>query len=232
MQKIRTLLIQFDNTIDAHEVPLFRGAIINSLEHKLTLFHNHTESGYRYKYPMIQYKRIRKKAALFCIGEGVDQVGEFFCSFTPTIHIGKREIELKVESITPSNFLIQQWETPYNYRIRRWVALNSENYIKYEALESLTDRILFLENILVANILSFSKSIGLFFENKVECKITNILNQQSIKLKGVKLLAHDIEFKCNVSLPNYMGLGKGVSLNMGTLTRYYNHAVQPTPLSI
>ena len=227
MQRIRTLLIQFDNDIDVHEVPLFRGAIIHSLNNKLTLFHNHTKDGYRYRYPMIQYKRIRKKAALFCIGEGVDQVGELFCSFTPQIRIGNREVELKVESITPSNFLVQQWDTPYSYRLRRWLPLNTDNYIKYESLDSLSEKISFLENILVANILSFSKGINLFLKDKVVCKITNILNQKSVKLKGVKLLAIDLEFKCNVSLPNYMGLGKSASLNFGTLTRFYQQDTLP-----
>ena len=220
MPKIRTLIIEFKNEIQNHEIPLFRGAIINSLENKLPLFHNHTEDGFRYGYPMIQYKRIRKKAALFCIGEGVDQVGEFFASYSSTLRLGERTISLEVDTSKPSSYQVQLWVTPYHYRVRKWIALNSDNYDTYEQLEGMTERIAFLENILVGNILSFSKGINLFFEDKVTCKITNLLDQRKVKFKGVNLLALDVEFKSNVSLPNYMGLGKGVSLNFGTLTRF------------
>jgi hypothetical protein len=34
-------------------------------------------------------------------------------------------------------------------------------------------------------------------------------------------MSFDAEFKTNVSLPDYIGLGKGVSLGMGTVVRKY-----------
>ena len=43
-----------------------------------TLFHNHLGKDYRFSYPLIQYKRIRKKPHLFCIEDGVDEVHHFF----------------------------------------------------------------------------------------------------------------------------------------------------------
>lgn len=50
---IKTLLIKFQNKISASEIPLFRGAVINSLDEKLVLFHNHVNDKLRYAYPLI-----------------------------------------------------------------------------------------------------------------------------------------------------------------------------------
>ena len=40
--------------------------------------------------------------------------------------------------------------------------------------------------------------------------------------KGTKLMAFDAEFRSNVSLPDFVGLRKGVSLGMGTVVRRYD----------
>ena len=39
------------------------------------------------------------------------------------------------------------------------------------------------------------------------------------KFKDVKMTAYDLRFTCNVSLPNYIGLGKGVSHGFGTIRK-------------
>lgn len=76
-----------------------------------------------------------------------------------------------------------------------------------------------LENLLTANILSMAKGLGVHFERQVECKITAMEEPRLTTYKGVKMMAFDAEFKSNVSLPDYVGLGKGVSLGMGTVVR-------------
>ena len=80
MPKIRTLLLQFTNEISSTEIPKYRGAVIASLENKNILYHNHLDDKFRYAYPLIQYKRLHKKAAILCIGEGINAIHEFFTS--------------------------------------------------------------------------------------------------------------------------------------------------------
>lgn len=59
---IKTLIIIFDYKLKINEIPLFRGAIIDSTQNDNNLFHNHLDdSKYRYAYPLIQYKRIGGK---------------------------------------------------------------------------------------------------------------------------------------------------------------------------
>ena len=62
------LVIYFENEITPQEIPLFRGAIINSIDSDSLLFHNHTELGVRYGYPLIQYKSIAGRAVIVWIG--------------------------------------------------------------------------------------------------------------------------------------------------------------------
>ena len=79
MKYVRTLTILTDAEIHQHEVTLFRGAVIKSLgEHPNLYFHNHLEGDkFRYAYPLIQYKRLGGKAAIVCVEDGVDIIGQF-----------------------------------------------------------------------------------------------------------------------------------------------------------
>jgi hypothetical protein len=56
MDKIKTLTIIFNNEISQQQIPLFRGAIIDTMDNANILFHNHDEDNLRYSYPLIQYK--------------------------------------------------------------------------------------------------------------------------------------------------------------------------------
>jgi hypothetical protein len=79
MNYTKTLIVFFKNDIKPFEIPKFRGAIINSLEENNILFHNHLEnSNFRYSYPLIQYKCINKSAAIVCVGNGTEAIGNFF----------------------------------------------------------------------------------------------------------------------------------------------------------
>lgn len=219
---VKTLVIRFTNELYYNEIECFRGAILQTMENANVLFHNHLEEDkLRYAYPLIQYKRIHRKAALVCVGEGTEAIGEFFSSCHSHVLIGERSVTLEVESVRAHQTLVQVWEDLFMYRIRKWLPLNQENYARYMALESLAEKYAMLEKLLTGNILSFAKGLGIHFEKQVECKITTIEEPRIFTYKGVKMMAFDAEFKCNVSLPDYVGLGKGVSLGHGTVVRKY-----------
>jgi hypothetical protein len=69
------------------------------------------------------------------------------------------------------------------------------------------------------NILSFAKGIGVHFDMSVTCRITNMDEIGGMAYKSIKFAAFDMMFKTNVSLPNYIGLGKGVSHGFGTIVQ-------------
>lgn len=203
--KIKTLLVRFRNTISHQELECFRGAVISAMKNANVLFHNHEEGGrLRYAYPLIQYKRTQQKAAILCLGEGTEAIGEFFAACKFDVRLGERATVLEVESVKANQSLVQVWDSLFTYRIRRWLPLNKENYETYSGLSGIVERCSFLERMLVGNILSFATGIELHFAQRVECRITELSEPYTVWYKGTKLMAFDAEFKTNVSLPDYV----------------------------
>lgn len=216
------LTILFENEINREDIPSFRGAVIHSLEKKSLLFHNHEGDGFRYSYPLIQYKRIRKKAAIFCIGQGTEEIGELFIAKIPTLQLNKKAFDPVIEKIIPQKYRIQIWDQVFDYKINNWIPLNSRNYLKYCELDDPAEKKHFLERILIGNILSFAKGIGVRFEKEIKCDMYSFSETYRVKVKDTIMQCFDARFKCNVSLPNYLGLGKHVSINYGVVTKNMN----------
>lgn len=222
MPIIRTLVLRFSNEISASDIPKFRGAVIASLKEKNILYHNHDENGVVYRYPRIQYKRINKKAAIVCVKEGVDAIHELFTSGNFTYRIGEKDMEMRIESVNTYENDIDFCDTLQSYHLHNWLPLNSENYKEYQVIERYADKIVFLEEKLKANLLAFFSSIKYHVGQKIFLNIVDIRPPIFVYYKGVKLMAFDVEFKANLTLPNHIGIGKSASVGYGTLSRIKN----------
>jgi hypothetical protein len=214
---VRILTIETDADIHAKEVPLFRGAVLNCLRDRANLlFHNHiADDKFRYSYPLIQYKRIGGRAAIVCIEEGVDIIGQFLTETDGMIKIGEREVTCNTRQIQPARLLIQTWEDSFKYHISRWLPLNSKNYQLYQTTEGLVEKISLLENILKGNLLSMLKGLNIHLEHELIVKITNISDSYILYNKGVGMTAFNADFKCNLTIPNNVGVGKNASIGYG-----------------
>lgn len=220
---IQTFLIKFNEKISLNEISAFRGAIIKLIDQPSLLFHNHLDDdNVRYSYPLIQYKRINGCAAIFCISDGINAIGNLLSMPNYNICMNSRSINLTINKVMPRKHLIQIWDSCFKYRTRNWLPLNSKNYQQFCQLEDLSSQIEFLEKILVGNILSFAKGIGIEIDKSLTCKLTSLNGSKLLSAKGVKMMAFDIEFNTNISLPDYIGLGKHSSLGFGTTVRNYN----------
>ena len=173
-----------------------------SLKQKNILYHNHDENGVVYKYPRIQYKRINRKAAIVCVKEGVDAIHELFASGNFTYRIGEKDMEMRIESVNTYENDIDFCDTLQSYHLHNWLPLNSKNYNEYKGIERYADRIVFLEKKLKANFLAFFSSIKYHVEKQIILNIVNIKEPILISYKGVKLMAFDVDFNVNLSLPN------------------------------
>ena len=171
------------------------------------------------------YKRIQGKAAIVCLKEGTEAIGQFFSEGTFTFNLGNRYVKMELGSVLSRKCLVQTWNSMFKYRIRRWIPLNSENYQRYKAMEGISEKISFLESILIANLLSFSKGIGVYVEKEIQCKLTSLYDPFLVKNKGIKLMAFDIEFVTNMSLPDYIGIGKNASIGYGVVTHVRNETI-------
>lgn len=221
--RLPILRIQFKNRLLREDIPAFRGAINDIVGRENTLlFHNHTENGFRFSYPLIQYKRIQQKATIVCIGEGTEEIGKLFATCNFNIQLANERIKLEVDKIHADKTLIQVWDDKFEYNLRKWLPLNQENYNSYTRLDSIAERYAMLERLLIGNILSFAKGVGITIDKNIIVNIKEVTNERRYFYKGIKMQGFDIAFSSNVTLPDFIGLGHGVSMGFGMTTRRHN----------
>lgn len=218
-REVKQVVVVFSCTLSDKEVPLFRGAMLHAVQGESTLFHDHIGEGFRYRYPLIQYRSMDGYASAIGLEEGVEAIDRFLADGDVCkVRIGRRTEPLLVTRIKrlQTTFALTA-ETEQTYVIRHYLPFNQENYKAYQEMDSLIERYALIEKCLVGNILSLAKSLGVFFDQKVVAKLVAVDNEASYKYKNIKMVGFDLKFKTNVQLPQYIGLGKGVSLGFGEI---------------
>lgn len=218
---LKFAVAEFSIPLSEREIPLFRGAMLHAAQGDSTLFHDHVGEGFRYRYPLIQYKVINEHAAVVCLDDGVEVMRQFLQdNRSCQVRIGQRMELLRVasgyEDILPMGICESGEEQ--TYLLHRYLPLNQENYEQYKQMDSLVERYALIERCLLGNILSMAKGLGLFFEQKVKVTLLDVENEHIYRYKKVNMTGFDLKFKTNVLLPGYAGLGKGVSLGFGVIT--------------
>ena len=218
---LNTLIIKFNNAINYNEIPLFRGAVIGAIGSECNeLFHNHRGDGYRYSYPMIQYKRIRGCAAIVCVGQGTEVIGAFFNTGHFIFKLGElREEKFVIDMIKTRRTEVQVWDEDFRYTLRDWLPFNSENYHRYIVCEGIVERTSLLEQIWVGNVLSMCKGLGISVEREIKCKIVSLNEPRKVYYKGVPMMSFSCELTSNITLPDHIGIGKGASMGHGIIVR-------------
>lgn len=181
---------------------------------KIVEFHNHLDQiTFNYKSPNIQYRVIDGNLSILGINEG----GDILLKSIEEIKLDEiildgidNKIKEKEIKITFPELEIK--DERYDYKFESfWIALNEENYKKYQKGE------FSLDNQLRNNILEFFKlsrvqatkriiAVGEFEEHKIIEKDTVILG-----FTGT--------FKTNVNLPDLIALGKRKSVGFGIIKR-------------
>ena len=62
-----------------------------------------------------------------------------------------------------------------------------------------------------------AKGLGTRIESRISCTITDLSEPELLESKSVKMMSFDLGFKANISLPQYIGLGKQVSTGHGMI---------------
>lgn len=216
--KLNVFTLLTDIDLKPEEIPFLRGAMIRLAGNDNIDFHDHENDGFRYSYPRVQYKIIDNKAAVVFVGQGAESIGKILSGAGTKIQVGRRAAVFNITDMPLSQTSVEVNDIRFIYKLSRWLPLNQDNYELFSSLESLQEKCAFLERLLVGNILSFAKGVGIFFDSEVEASIVDIEMMGQYKFKNVNMLGFDVVFSTNVSLPQYAGLGKGVSLGFGMIT--------------
>jgi len=217
MKQIKFLRIRFQPTIQAAELPKFRGAVIQAVEQSHILFHNHQGDAFRYAYPLIQYQRERGYPVIVCIEEGVDEIHALFERRIDRLRLGARAIDLKVDAIDLKEWRLEVSPRFFQQHIRHWLALSSDNYTRYQRLSDELERRAFLANILRGNLLAMAKGLGWYIEQEVLVAMHEISSPRPVFYKDTRLMAFDATFSANILLPPGIGLGKGAAKGFGVV---------------
>lgn len=221
--KIVTLNYEIEDKLPVRYGHKLRGYFANNF--KEILFHNHyDDGGYRYGYPLIQYKIIHGQPFVLGINKGGELIAEHFLSIDRLVLGGKEyytpggQLSVDSEVVRINN----DYEMPiYKYTfITPWLGLSQENYRTYKNKyidKSQKERMDFLKSIITGNILSFASEIDWWIEEEVN--IVPSLSNISVKFKGEDMIGFTGFFYSNVYLPENIGLGKSTSRGFGTIIR-------------
>ena len=177
-------------------------------------FHNHLDQiTFNYKSPNIQYRVIDGNLSILGINEG----GDILLKSIEKIKLDEivlegidNKIKEKEIKITFPELEIQ--DERYDYKFESfWIALNEENYKKYQKGD------LSLDIILRNNILEFFKLSGVQATKRIIA--TGIFEENKIIEKDTTILGFTGTFKTNVNLPDLIALGKRKSVGFGIIKR-------------
>lgn len=217
---IKTIILTFQSDRPfKEETHHFRGFFANKFT-EFSHLHQHYKEKLVYRYPLVQYKKIKDQLMIIGINHGADLLAMLYDKFdniklkNSNYHIYERGIKLRE---IPYGLIDQQIK--YDF-LTPWLGLNQKNYFKYYDQNTAEERKSFLERILTGNILSMSKTLDYFVNGKIKCQL-NVRTQKE-RIKDANVIGFIGNFETNFILPDYIGLGKSVSRGFGTIKRNEN----------
>lgn len=214
--KINTcnLLIKTDKDI-SQESNKLRGYIGNKFKNHPLLHNHYGNEKFLYSYPLVQYHIFDGQAMIFGIEEGVDALKDI-SSDLKELKLDNTYYSIEEKIIREKEVDVNTSNDEYHYKfITPWLALNTHNFKKYNNLDDWKEKKLFLNKILIGNILSMAKGLGIIVNRRIYVKTH--LEPVSVNYKSVKMLGFTGEFKVRFKIPDYFGFGKGVSHGFGSV---------------
>lgn len=216
---LQTLHLTFSHRIFSREIPNWRGAFIEMAGWEDDLFHNHQNSqerdGYLYRYPLVQYRFYKGRAGLFALNEGVEAIQKVLTTSDWMLNWEGQKVYLQVEDLKMNEYKLKIIPDRKPYKLFKWLALNQDNYEKWQACKGIKARIDLLERILGSNLISLCKGLNWRPEERIEVNIQEIRHTEMVRYHETKLLSFNIVYDTNVLLPPGIAIGKGVSHGFG-----------------
>lgn len=213
---LQILALTFDLPLSPPRISQWRGAMAAAVGLENDEYHNHRpDGGFRYRYPLVQYRCHNGNAALLALGEAAQSVGQWLGDSPGPLRLGADLVWPRILEMDARTWSLRLLETPRLYRLNDWLALNQVNYRYWDKLDSLEARARELDRILAANIIAFAKGVHWQVPGRFEARVRQIRRTRRLTFKGAELMGFDVSFSCNVDLPPGIGLGKGISHGFG-----------------
>ena len=174
----------------------------------------------RFLYPRVQVKILNEQIYIIGVNEGVESVLSICDKFESldfgniTFEIQDCDIEDANQQFIPSKHLVR-----YRF-ITPWVALNHMTGGKYKFLTN-QEKPSYLNKLLGQNIVFLANEVGINLEDNIftKVKVSSLFPKPVDENKWGAFMG---EFKTNFILPNYIGIGNGITRGFGTIYGMFN----------
>jgi hypothetical protein len=217
--KLKTLVLILKTSEKIKEdAAKLRGYIANRFKEYPILHHHIEEAGYLYTYPRVQYKLIEGTAIILGIEEGAEILKKISDEIEG-LELGKSVYNVESIQMNLMNAEFGPCRENRHYKfVTHWLALNPGNYEKYKEIRDWKEKKEFLNGILVGNVLSMCKSLDYVVTSKLY--VHSRLDDEMVEYKGVPVIGFTGEFRVNFRIPDFFGLGKGVSQGFGVIKAF------------
>ena len=202
---------------DAHKL---RGYFGSFFKETSPLLHHHLDGGgFRYAYPLVQYKVIDGVPTLLGLGEGAALMVQLFLE-VKELNINGLVYPVHAKHIHSERIVIGMSDQLHTYSIETmWIALNQENHTRFLRNDK-AEKQDQLESIAVRNILSFFSGVDsrLSQEQRIMVKLVG-LQLCETNYKNTRIIGFKGNLVTNAILPNFIGIGKSVSRGFGMLRK-------------
>jgi hypothetical protein len=192
-----------------------RGAVVAKVDHPE--FHHHRGTDLLYRHPLIRYDVSPDAAVIAGLAEGALLLRGLPRFEELTLGNERHPvIEHRMETVRVN---IGPTRRPVSYQVKTpYLALNQENHMSWEHGSPIERRRL-LERVVVGNLLSLSKAVGLHVEERLRAEVDlETIGLHELK-PGVRLLGFRGTFRVNFAVPDGWGIGKSSARGFGTLNR-------------
>jgi len=174
----------------------------------------------KFLYPRVQVKILNEDIYIIGVKEGVDPVLSLVDNLTEldfgNITFSIKDFDIKNDE---QQFIFSEQILRYSF-VTPWVALNKVTSGKYKSLSN-KKKIIYLNQLLGQNLIFLANEVGASIENGIYAKVT-IHNLVPKHVDDNKWKAFQGEFKSNIILPNYIGLGNGITRGFGSIYKEIN----------
>lgn len=180
-------------------------------------FHQHVGDRLIYQHPLVRYDVSTGEAVISGLAEGAALLRSLpaFEAFT----LGDQMYQVLEHRLETDRIDLGPTPKPVTYNFQTpYLALNQENHRAWIRSPP-AGRPGLLGRVVVGNLLSLSKAIGLHVEERLLAEI-DLEPDDWYELKpGLRLLGFRGRFRVNFALPERWGIGKSSSRGFGTLIR-------------
>lgn len=203
------------------DIPAFRGCIAEIVGRDQELFHNHDNAlnakrHYHWDYPLIQYAVRRQKATIMGIGKGAEVLRKVLVPKLPDqLQFAGRTHSLLDWQMKGQEYQYRILDTPQQYGLYGWLALNHSNYRDWKSTTLAEARRIVLERALTGHLRVLAKTLGVQELDQVIGYVLQVDNQKRVQFLGTQFVRFHALISSTLVLPTGIGIGRSAAFGFG-----------------